>query len=74
MQMVNVECISDFTAQPELNLTFTYNGLPQKVSSSWKKEFAVGAESKLNNSDPGPRFWKLGSGSRSYLNLKNSQN
>lgn len=31
-QMVNVECITDFTTQPELNLSFTYNGLPQKMS------------------------------------------
>ncbi len=29
--MVNVECITDFATQPELNLSFTYNGLPQKV-------------------------------------------
>jgi len=31
-QMVNVECVSDFDEQPDLNLTFFYNGAPQSVS------------------------------------------
>ena len=31
-QMVNLECISDFTAHPDLNVSFTVGGRPQKIS------------------------------------------
>jgi len=31
-QMVNVECVNDFDEQPDLNLTFFYNGAPQSVN------------------------------------------
>jgi len=31
-QMVNVECVTDFDEQPDLNLTFTYNDAPQVVN------------------------------------------
>ena len=30
--MVNVECVSDFDEQPDLNLNFVYNGSPQSVN------------------------------------------
>ena len=30
--MLNIECITDFTEQPDLNLSFTYNGERQTVS------------------------------------------
>ena len=30
-QMVNVECLGDFTAQPDLNVIFTCNGKPHKI-------------------------------------------
>jgi len=33
-QMVNVECITDYSSLPDLNLHFTYNGLPQKIDIS----------------------------------------
>merc|ERR1711962_1791742 len=32
-QMVNIECITDFNQQPDLNLTFTYNGEQQQMSA-----------------------------------------
>ncbi|XP_023326510.1 AP-2 complex subunit alpha [Eurytemora carolleeae] len=31
-QMLNIECITDFTEQPDLNLSFTYNGERQTVN------------------------------------------
>jgi len=31
-QMVNVECVTDFTEQPDLQLDFNYNGAPQTVN------------------------------------------
>jgi AP-2 complex subunit alpha len=30
-QMVNLECVADFTQQPDLNVSFTCNGKPHKV-------------------------------------------
>jgi len=30
-QMVNIECLADFTAQPDLNVNFTCNGRPHKI-------------------------------------------
>merc|ERR1712051_826787 len=30
-QMVNIECLTDFTAQPDLNVNFTCNGRPHKI-------------------------------------------
>ena len=30
-QMVNIECLADFTAQPDLCVNFTANGRPHKV-------------------------------------------
>ena len=30
-QMVNIECLADFTAQPDLTVNFTCNGRPHKV-------------------------------------------
>jgi len=30
-QMVNIECLADFTAQPDLNVNFTSNGRPHKI-------------------------------------------
>ena len=30
-QMVNIECQSDFTQQPDLNVSFTSNGRPHKL-------------------------------------------
>ena len=30
--MVNVECVADFDEQPDLNLTFFYNGAPQSIN------------------------------------------
>jgi AP-2 complex subunit alpha len=31
-QMVNLECISDFTAHPDLSVSFSCNGTPHKLS------------------------------------------
>ena len=31
VQMVNVECVQDFTEQPDLNCTFYYNGNPTTI-------------------------------------------
>jgi len=30
-QMVNIECLADFTSQPDLNVNFTCNGRPHKI-------------------------------------------
>ena len=30
-QMVNVECVQDFTEQPDLNISFYYNGNPTSI-------------------------------------------
>jgi len=30
-QMVNIECMADFTSQPDLNVNFTCNGKPHKI-------------------------------------------
>ena len=30
-QMVNVECVQDFTEQPDLNISFFYNGNPSSI-------------------------------------------
>ena len=30
-QMVNIECLTDFTSQPDLNVNFTCNGRPHKI-------------------------------------------
>jgi len=30
-QMVNIECLADFTSQPDLNVNFTCNGKPHKI-------------------------------------------
>ena len=30
-QMVNVECVQDFTEQPDLNVSFFYNGSPTSI-------------------------------------------
>ena len=30
-QMVNIECVADFTQQPDLNVVFTCNGRPYKL-------------------------------------------
>ena len=30
-QMVNVECVNDFTEQPDLNINFYYNGNPTSI-------------------------------------------
>ena len=59
--MVNVECISDFTAQPELNLTFTYNGLPQNlVNEKTVKRFQRNLQlGLLQNGESGASEWQL---------------
>lgn len=31
-QMVNIECVTDFNSQPDINLSFTYNGQPHKLA------------------------------------------
>ena len=31
-QMVNVECVSDFSEQPDLAVSFTLNGAPQRLT------------------------------------------
>ena len=31
LQMVNVECVSDFNEQPDLHLSFYYNGVMHNV-------------------------------------------
>lgn len=31
-QMVNLECVSDFSVHPDLNVTFSVNGVPHKLS------------------------------------------
>ena len=31
-QMVNIECVADFTQQPDLNVVFTCNGKPYKLA------------------------------------------
>ncbi len=30
-QMVNIECVADFSTQPDLSVTFTCNGAPHKI-------------------------------------------
>ena len=46
--MVNVECVSDFNEQPDLHLSFYYNGVMQNVDIKLPVSFSSSIFSNSN--------------------------